>query len=102
MNERKEEFEDRNEKLKDVAVLNDEDLTLGLPTRLLYAGAGLSVILAFLLPIVIGVLFGFVYFSSMYAIHKDDPRALQLWINTIVRPNYVSAGIRRRRSVRLL
>lgn len=72
-----------DDSLRNVSVMNDEGLMYGLPSKLFIGGAGLSILLTFMLPWYIGVVFGVVYFSSMYSIHKDDPQALQGWIDAI-------------------
>ncbi len=91
-----------SDRLKDVAILNEEGLTLGLPTQLFWGGIALSAVFGFLLLWLVGLLFGIVWFISMYAIHKDDPRALPLWVRSFRAPKHKYAGSYRSRRMRRL
>ncbi|WKB50504.1 hypothetical protein [Eleftheria terrae] len=87
--------------LQDAKVLNDEDLTAGLPSKFFWGGIVASVAVAFLFKSVpwIGLLFAFVYFSAMYGIHKDDPKGADGWTSALQRPSHWSGASARRRRV---
>ena len=60
------------------------DTTLfGLPTLVFVLGIALMFTTFFLLEKVLGVVLGMLYFKLMYAIHEDDPKALQVWIHAL-------------------
>lgn len=66
--------------LKHVSILNDEGMAWGLPAPILYGGVTMSLAMSWLLAWYIGIGFAAIYFTAMYAIHKDDPKALRGWI----------------------
>ena len=60
------------------------DTTLfGLPTSVFILGVALMFTTFFLLEKVLGVVLGILYFKMMYAIHEEDPKALQVWIHAL-------------------
>ncbi|MGK5033196.1 hypothetical protein [Janthinobacterium sp. MDT1-19] len=87
--------------LRNVSVMNDEDMAYGLPTKIFYGGAALSIAFTLMLPWYTGVLFGTIYFTSMYTIHRDDPTAMQGWIDAALnkRKDKWSGGINKGRKI---
>jgi type IV secretory pathway TrbD component len=86
--------------LKDIRVLNDPDLTFGLPKKLFWGGIAITLAFTYMLPWYIGLMFGMVYFATAYAIHKDDPHALPMWTRALRRGTHWSAGVYRVRRVK--
>lgn len=95
-----ENHHNQGDALKDIRVLNDPDLAFGLPKKLFWGGIALTLVFGYMLPWVIGVLFGMVYFATAYAIHKDDPHALAMWTRALRRGTHSSAGSYRLRRIR--
>lgn len=54
---------------------------MGLPSTIFFGGVTLTLLFFFMLPWFIGIAFGLVFFTAMYTIHRDDPKALQGWMN---------------------
>lgn len=75
----------KGDSLRHVSVMNDEGLTLGLPSMIFAGGVVMTLTFMFLLPLWIGALFGTVYFMAMYAIHKDDTKAFEGWVNAALK-----------------
>lgn len=79
--------------LREVQVLSQDQLVFGLPNQIFGGGLALTVTFMFILPWYIGLLFGVVYFFSMYTIHESDSRAIVAWRRALTkRSNYWSAG----------
>lgn len=66
--------------LSHVTVLNDEDLIGGIPTKIFWPAVAFTVILIYAIPWYLGALFGVIFFTTMFTIHKDDPQALEAWM----------------------
>ena len=91
--------------LQDVTVINDEDLAFGLPRTLFWGGVALTLGFAFVFKSIFYItspLFALVYFTAMYAIHKDDPRGGQGWARALRRGSTWSGGSYKSRRVRYL
>ena len=69
--------------LNHVSVLNDEDLIGGMPTRIFWTGVAATIVFIYLIPWYLGVMFAVVFFTTMFTIHKDDPKALEAWIKVV-------------------
>lgn len=74
----------QSDSLRHVQAFNDEGLSYGIPTTIFWGGVVLSLTFSFLLKWYIGIVFAFVYFLAMYEIHKDDPKALQAWLDAAI------------------
>ncbi len=94
-----EQSQQRDNSLLEIRAMNDDGLTFGLPMSLFWGGLGLCIAFSFILMWWIGFLFGFVYFSAMYAIHADDPRAVEAWRRAYGRPKIWSGGVALKRRI---
>ncbi|RZI40353.1 hypothetical protein EGT07_23715 [Herbaspirillum sp. HC18] len=96
------ERDQKDQSLKDVRIMNDEGLTFGLPGTLFWGGVALTLVFAFILPIIFGVAFGLVYFMAMYGIHTNDPKALEAWVEAMGRNTVWSGGSHKGRQISYL
>lgn len=69
--------------LNHVSVLNDQDLSFGMPTQLFWGGVIMSVVFLYVLPWYFAVLVAGIFFTAMFTIHKDDPGAFDAWMKVI-------------------
>lgn len=91
--------------LQDVTVMNDEELKYGLPSHYFFGGVAMTVAFGFVMKKVwwlISPTFALIYFTAMYAIHKDDPRGAQGWVRAMRRGSFWSAGQTKSRRVHFL
>ncbi len=88
--------------LKEVRAFLDQSTILGLPKRLFAGVAGLVIGLIRIVPWYIAALVGAIAFCSLYAIHQDDPRAIDAWKRSFRRPIRWSGGLAARRRVVVL
>lgn len=74
-------------------IFNVKQEKFGIPNDLFVVGCALSGGLFFALSWWVGLIIGAAYFSVIYKIHKDDPRAAKAWIRGMTRKNsYWAAG----------
>lgn len=92
---------ENDEGLTHIAIINDEGLSYGLPSPIFWGGICLSMVLTWILRWYIGLGFAAIYFTAMYAIHKDDPKALRGWIDAALRRRTETwtGGVTKSRSV---
>ena len=78
---------------RNVKVLTMEDEIWGLPAKIFMMGMALVASFSFIMFWWAGILVGIVYFVPMYEIHKEDPRAFEVWRRALIRShNYWQAG----------
>ena len=90
--------------LQHVQIFNDEGLTYGIPTTIFWGGVVLSLTFSFILKWYVGIAFGFVYFLAMYEIHKDDPKALEAWLDAAKskRPDVWVTEVSKKRKIHII
>lgn len=69
--------------LSHVTVLNDEDLIGGIPTKIFWPSVIFTLILVYGIPWYMGLAFGVIWFTAMFTIHRDDPKALEAWMKVV-------------------
>lgn len=90
--------------LKDSAVMNDSGTRYGIPNTVYFVGIAMTLIFGALLRWWTGAAFAFIWFYSMYEIHKDDPRALESWVKAAIgrKIDIRTAGEHKRRKIYFL
>jgi type IV secretory pathway VirB3-like protein len=72
--------ESRQEKsLKMVNVFSKHQSVFGLPSHVFGMGAGISIVVFFLLSKIMAIIFVIVFFSVMFSIHEEDPKGFDVW-----------------------
>lgn len=98
-----------NPKLKHTSALKNITLILSLPVEvfaitLLFSGFGTGLLISLsglFMGLLLGVGWSLLLFTPMRHIHKDDPYAWRLWIQTLVRTSFSSMTIQKK-DVRVL
>lgn len=103
--DRADEAQLNQQALQDATVINEDDLVFGLPAKYFYGGLTLTFGLGVAFKSVWYLFcpaFGFVYFTAMYSIHKEDSRGAEGWKRALQRPSRWSGGRFKGRRVRVL
>lgn len=77
------EQDKKNLGLDVVRVFTKGQTIFGLPSNVFIMGIGISLIIIFFLQKILGIIFLIAYFKTMYSIHEDDPKALEIWISAL-------------------
>jgi hypothetical protein len=99
--EKDDDFLEDKAALKDMAVINDENLLGGVPSKLIFAGIASTIGFLFVLRAVwyLAIIYAFIYFMTVFMMHADNPKAARGWMRALRRPVLWRAGWHKRRVV---
>jgi hypothetical protein len=93
--------EESQENLRDLNVINDENLTFGIPAKFFWLGFVSTIAFAVVLRAVwfLAPLWMLVYYLAIFGIHKDNPNAARAWQRALFRrPVVWGAGNHKKRT----
>lgn len=70
--------------LEEVKILNITESRLGLPTKVFVPGIAISGFFFLMVKWWLGLILGVMYFASMFYLHREDEKAVQVWLHCIL------------------
>ena len=72
-----------NKTIANYLFFSSQNQILNLPSQVFAIGVAISLITGFMLYWLAGLMFAWLYFYGMYAIHREDPQAFFIWKNIL-------------------
>ncbi|MCF2829700.1 MULTISPECIES: hypothetical protein [unclassified Pseudoalteromonas] len=90
------------DELKNYRSFNDRALVLGIPSKLFGGAVGMSIILVVMISFPFGLAFLVATVVPLYALHKDDPEAANLYLSEFLSADKYVHDLKKPMAIRFL